>query len=470
MVQDIIIPNLGLTMTEATIAKWVKNEGDFVEAGGVVMAIETDKVTFEVEAPQPGFLHIICEAGGVYPVTAVVGWVAESKEEYKARLDGEQREYNAVPASLAEKKEEAAPASQPEGPRGKGREKRIKSSPSARRLAREKGIDLALIEGTGPDSRIVKEDVLRAADEKEKTTSVVALGQKKVRSSPMARKVAEDKGIDLSIVEGSGPGGRIVKEDVLRAIEEKDKSRVVSAKQDPGDLKRVKEVVPITGMRKVIFDHMHRSLQEAAQITLTMEVNAGELVRCRKVLLERLKERDIRISYNAILIRILAHALEEHPRLNSSVVGDEILLWKSVNIGVAMDVEKGLVVPVIQDVNRKDIIAIQAEMDVFVEKARSKRIMPDDLQGGTFTLTALGFLDIEAFTPILNFPESGILGVGKIVKKPVVENDEIRVGERIMLSLTFDHRIIDGADGARFLKRVKAYIEEPYFLLAGSNR
>jgi pyruvate dehydrogenase E2 component (dihydrolipoamide acetyltransferase) len=195
-------------------------------------------------------------------------------------------------------------------------------------------------------------------------------------------------------------------------------------------------------------------------------VDARELGRFRNTLLDSLKNQGIRISYNAILVKIIARALEEHPKMNASVVKDEIWLWDSVNVGVAVDAEQGLIVPVVRDANKKSLILIQKDINDKVERAKSKKLVPDDLQGGTFTLTGLGFLDIEAFTPILNPPEVGILGVGRIIEKPVVENGEIKVGQRMSLSLTLDHRVIDGADGARFLKTVRSYIENPSLLQA----
>jgi pyruvate dehydrogenase E2 component (dihydrolipoamide acetyltransferase) len=283
----------------------------------------------------------------------------------------------------------------------------------------------------------------------------------KVRISPVAKKMAEDKGLDVSSIQGTGPMGRIMKEDVLRAIEEKGKKK----EPVPGALKQVKETIPIRGVRQVIFDRMHQSLQQSAQLTLTMEVNAAELGRFRKILVDSLKDKNIKISYNAILVKGIARALEEHPKMNASVIKDEIWLWESVNVGVAVDAEQGLIVPVVRDANKKDLVTIQKDIDDKVERAKSKKLVPDDLQGGTFTLTGLGFLDIEAFTPILNPPDVGILGVGKIIEKPVVENGQITVGQRMMLSLTFDHRIIDGADGARFLKTLKSYIETPYLMV-----
>ena len=227
--------------------------------------------------------------------------------------------------------------------------------------------------------------------------------------------------------------------------------------------------MPIRGVRQVIFERMHQSLQQSAQLTISSEVDVKELVRFRTFLGEGPEDERIKVSYNAILLKMLAKALEDHPRMNASVVENEIWEWKTVNLGVAVDVEEGLVVPVIRNANEKNVVTIQNELNDLAARAKSKKLVPDDLQGGTFTLTNMGFLDVDTFTPIINPPESGILGVGRIVEKPVVENGEISVGKRMVLSLTFDHRIIDGADGGRFLKKLKTYIENPYILMAVGN-
>ncbi|MDZ7697795.1 MAG: 2-oxo acid dehydrogenase subunit E2 [Deltaproteobacteria bacterium] len=313
-------------------------------------------------------------------------------------------------------------------------------------------MDPATIEGTGPKGRIVEKDVEKAAE---------GLSKPEVKMSPTARKMAEAHEIRTEELTGSGPGGRIVKADVQKAIEDTAEKKAPTTKGP----RVVKAVQPIRGVRRVIFERMHTSLQQMAQLTITMEVDAAELIRFRRVLGEGPEDERIRISYNAVLLKILARVLEEHPNVNASVMDDEIYLWESVNLGVAVDVEEGLMVPVIRDANKKNVMTIQKELDDLAARARSKKLMPDDLQGGTFTLTNLGFLDVEGFTPIINPPESAILGVGTIVDKPVVEQGDIRPGKRMMLSLSFDHRIIDGADAGRFLKRMKTYIEKPYLLL-----
>ncbi len=450
MATRIMMPQAGQDITEGRVVRWLKAEGDAVKKGEPVCEVETEKVVFEVESPINGvLLKIVVPDGQKTKIFSTIGIVGEPGEvvdlgEFLAVEETKEKAIDVADIRRRLGENEAADTH------------KIKVSGRARKLAEKEGVDLSTVEGTGPDGRIVEKDIMRA--------SAGGAGVK-IRMSPVARKMAKEKGIEVETIRGTGPGGRIVKTDVQRAIEEKTRAGVVARKPDAPAGKEVKEVVPIRGVRKVIFERMHQSLQHSAQLTVTMEVDATELVRLRRALGKGPEEERTRISYNAILVKILARVLEEHPRMNASVVDDEIWLWRSVNLGVAVDVEEGLVVPVVRDANKKDLMTIQDEMDKLAEKAKSKTLIPDDLRGGTFTLTNLGFLDIEAFTPILNPPETGILGVGKILEKPLVENGEIRVGRRMMLSLTFDHRIVDGADGGRFLKKVKTYIENPYLLL-----
>jgi pyruvate dehydrogenase E2 component (dihydrolipoamide acetyltransferase) len=455
MATKIIMPQAGQDIKEGRVVKWLKAEGDTVKKGEPVCEVETEKVVFEVESPADGvLLKIIVPEGEKSEIFATIGVVGESGETIDTTefLSDDKKDDDKVDVADIRKR-----LSQKET----GDTTKIKISGRARKLAKEKGVDLSTVEGTGPGGRIVEKDIEQASA----GGDVV-----KIRISPVARRMAEESDIDLGSINGSGPGGRIIKKDVQRAIEAKVGGGKVAEKPGAASLKEVKEVVPIRGVRQVIFERMHQSLQESAQLTITMEVDAAEMVRFRKVLGEAFEDESIRISYNTILIKILARVLEEHPQMNSSVIGDEIWLWESVNLGVAVDVKEGLVVPVVRDANKKDLMAIQKEIGELANKAKSKRLVLDDLRGGTFTLTNLGFLDVEGFTPILNPPETGILGVGKIVEKPVVENGEIKVGQRMTLSLTFDHRIVDGANGGRFLERVKTYVETPYLLLTAGNK
>ncbi|MBW1711586.1 MAG: 2-oxo acid dehydrogenase subunit E2 [Deltaproteobacteria bacterium] len=406
MIKDIIIPNLGLTMTKAKIAKWTQEEGAEVKKGEVVLIIETDKVSYDIEAPLSGHLHLIGQPGQTHPVTAVVGWVAETKQEYEAKK-GE--DVVPVPKKAAPPAEAAAPKAKP---------------------------------------------------------AAAAAKKKKRAVSPVARKLAQQHNLDLSAISGTGPGGRIVKEDVLQALAGAEAAPAPQAAAGLDELKKVKEVVPLSGLREVIATHLHRSLQDTAQLTITMEVEAGEFVRFRQVLAESMTDQGVRISYNAVLVKVLALALKQHPRFNASADDEQITLWESINLGVAMETPEGLVVPVIHDADSRDLVAIQKKLDDLVDKARSKKLALEEIKGGTFTLSNLGFLDVEAFTPIINQPEVGILGVGKILEKAVVVEGQIKIGQRMMLSLTFDHRVVDGTDAARFLKTVKSYLEEPHLIYA----
>jgi len=404
-------------MEKAKILEWVKPEGGEVREEEVVLVIETDKLSYEIPSPQKGFLHILGQKGQDYPVNGVVGWIAGDRKEYESRLGEEKAPSPVKTAESAEEKEVEKKQEAPEGKEilwGKGKHKKLIASPLARKMARKRGIDLTMVQGTGPKGRITKEDVLKTLDMKKEGVAVVP---------KPAPELKETK-----------------------------------------DLKAVKEVVPIQGRRAIIFKHMRQSLQEAAQMTHTMEVDASELVRLRKAMLKRFEEEEIRGSYNAILVQILARVLQKYPGLNSSVDGNQLILWESIHIGLAMDAEEGLIVPVIRNADQKSLKTVQVDIDGLIERVKTKKLMPDDIKGGTFTLSSLGYLDIEAFTPIINPPEVAILGVGKILEKPVVLDGEIRVGTRMMLSLTFDHRVIDGADAARFLREVKRYIEEPYLL------
>jgi len=447
MATKIIMPQAGQDITEGRVVKWLKAEGDAVKEGEPICEVETEKVVFEVESPGDGVLYkIIVPDGEKINIFATIGILAAPGEtvDVDALLADEQPEKKEVDVSDIRKKL---------GKKTEGDTGRIKISGRARKLAEKLGIDPATIEGTGPKGRIVEKDVEKAAEGRSETG---------VKISPTARKMAEAHGIRTEGLTGSGPGGRIVKADIQKAIEGAAEKKAPATKGP----RVVKAVQPIQGVRRVIFERMHASLQQMAQLTITMEVDAAELVRFRRVLGEGPEDERIRVSYNAVILKILARVLEEHPNVNASVMDDEIYLWESVNLGVAVDVEEGLMVPVIRDANKKNVMTIQKELDDLAARAKSKKLMPDDLQGGTFTLTNLGFLDVEAFTPIINPPESAILGVGTIVDKPVVEQGDIRPGKRMMLSLSFDHRIIDGADAGRFLKSVKTYIEKPYLLLA----
>jgi pyruvate/2-oxoglutarate dehydrogenase complex dihydrolipoamide acyltransferase (E2) component len=404
MAIEITVPKLGLTMEEATLVCWKAAAGEMVKKEQIVLVLETDKVTFEMPSPGEGLLHPVASPGSRIEVSQVVGYLAADKAEL-AKLAAQH------PAA-----ETAAPAA---------------AAAAARPAAAAAGQPAAAGAAAG-----------------------------RVKASPVARVMAQAHGIDLGLVAGSGPGGRVVRSDVLKAIE-----KGVSAKAAPaaaaGELLSAAQEIPIAGVRKVIFKNMHLSLATQAQLTLHTEASAEAMMRLRS----RLNAAGAKVSYNAILVKVIAQALKQHPLVNAGVEGETIKVWRQVHVGVAMDLGRGLIVPKVRNAEAKSIREISADIDRLVEAAKAGSLALDDLTLGTFTLTNLGAWDIDDFTPIVNHPESAILGAGRIVEKPVARNGQVLIEPRLALSLSFDHRIIDGAPGAAFLKTIKDMIEEPALML-----
>jgi len=450
-IKEVILPKLGQTMGFGTITEWLKQEGDPVQRGEVLFTVESDKATLEVESPTKGYLRkILVPAGEERPVLIPVALITKKADE---DISG----YKAGPRVVVQDKpavEEAAAAQTSEvSETSEVSQERIFSSPRARKLAREKGVDLALVDGSGPNGRIVERDVVSFLESAPKAT-------------PVAQRVAEQAGVDLREVQGSGPGGRIMKEDVLEVRQRISESAISPAPLPPSTSARQAEV-PMSGVRARIARRMHAGHSETAPVTLTMEVDATEFVALR----ERLKsamadELGFNLGYNDLLIKIVARALREFPYMNARLDGDTIHHLNEVHVALAVDTERGLLVPVVRDADRKGMAEFATELRQVIERARAGTALPDDLSGSTFTITNLGMFEIDAFTPIINLPEAAILGVGRIKDRPVVVDGEITARKTMWLSLTFDHRLVDGAPAARFLQRIKQLIEEPYLLLA----
>jgi pyruvate dehydrogenase E2 component (dihydrolipoamide acetyltransferase) len=280
----------------------------------------------------------------------------------------------------------------------------------------------------------------------------------------VAQRVASAAGLDLQAVTGSGPGGRIVKEDVERAIKPETAASPASpASHGPEVLQRI----PLKGVRAIIADRMGTSVHTTARVTLVMEVDATQFVDARSRLKERVeKDWGFAPGYNDLLAKVVAQALHVFPYMNARLAADAIELMAHINLGLAVDTERGLLVLVIPDADRKGLHEFGDEFRKKVERARLGRALPDDLSGGTFTITNLGMYDVDAFTPVINLPEAAILGVGRIAPKPVARGSSVEIRQMLTLSLVFDHRLVDGAPAARFLQYIKQVIEEPYLLLA----
>lgn len=395
MATVVVMPKLGLTMTEGSIETWLKSEGERVEKGEPLVVIMTEKVTYEYEAPASGILRAILHGEGeVVPVAKPIAVIGASEEELP-EIEAREEESKAA--------EEASPMAEKAVP------------PPARR--------------------------------------------ERVLASPLARKIAREEGVDLAAIEGTGPGGRIVKEDVLNAIRGKAEFPGPAAKEP-----LLGRLIPMKGIRRIIAQRMSESTRTIPHFFLSVEADMTATLQLRETLLGEVKKKaGVRLSITDILVGVAARALRDHPIINSRVEGEGIRLVEEVNIGVAMAVEDGLIVPVIHGADRKNISEIASALRNLTEKARNGKLSVDEVTGGTFTLSNLGMFGIDKFNAIINPPQCSILGVGRTVEKPVAEGGRVGIKPMAWLTLSADHRIVDGATAAKFLGRVKELLENPNF-------
>jgi pyruvate dehydrogenase E2 component (dihydrolipoamide acetyltransferase) len=393
------MPKIGLTMTEGTIREWKKNEGDWVEKGEVLFVFETEKVTFDVEAQQSGFLaKILAQVDEVVPVGGVVGLLVQEKGE-KLELPTERPQ--AIPADTEPK----APEYRGEGEVG--------------------------------------------ADEKAR-----------IKATPMAKKIAKERGIDLRYVTGSGPGGRIRVSDIESALEAQAPVHVPPQKGE-------EKLVKLSGMRKIIAQKMLASKTETAQTYMTISVDATKIVESRKKLVPIVdKTTGVHLTINDLLMKITASAIARHPIINTRWTPEGILWFDTIHMGMAMALEEGLIVPVVWDIASKSLSEVAKARADIVEKGRAGKLTPDEMKGSTFTLSSLGMYGVEEFTANINLPESAILAVGTIMDKPVVVNKEVVIRPMMKFTLSYDHRVIDGAKAAEFMKTLKELMEEPILVLS----
>jgi pyruvate dehydrogenase E2 component (dihydrolipoamide acetyltransferase) len=434
------MPKLGMAMTEGIVAKWNKNDGDLVEKDEEIAVVMTKKITYKIKAPESGVLRIIVREKETRPVNAVLAFITEPGEAVPEIDD-------AAPAAPAEAVTTTAPtpAASPSAKPGF-----VPASPAARRLAKEKGIDLAQVKGTGPDGMVTEGDVTRFTEE-----IAQAAVPAEVLVTSAARKLAGQLGLKLAEIPGTGIGGRITEQDVLAYDAQAPAAAVPTEAAEP-----VARVIPFIGMRQAIADHMVESLHNMAQLTMMMEVDVTELVKLR----EQLKA-DFDVTYTDFIVRAVAVTLKRHPIMNATLIGDEIHQLESVHIGVAVALQDGLIVPVVRDADKMTVREIAREVRRLAQGAREGTLSVDEVTGGTFTITNLGNYDIDGFTPIINSPEASILGVGRIAERVVIHDDEIARRKITVLSLTIDHRLIDGATGAEFMRSIKELFENPYRLL-----
>ena len=410
MPKIIKLPKIGVNMTEALIMEWVVKEGESIKEGDLILVAETDKTTQDIFATESGIINkILVQAGENVSCQQPIAILIEPEEKSDKIFEP---------------------------------------------------ID------TGATKRENEKIVQPLLDEQSsvgETETIISSNQtERIKVSPLAKKTAKDNGIDYKQVLPSKPHGRIVQKDVLAFIENTKASLKIS---NTASLENEAiDIIPLTGIRKIIADRLTESNITKPSVSLTLHADAGQIIEWRN----RLKENGKVVSYNDLLVAIIAKALKEHPIINSKMTDEGIHLLKDINIGIAVDSDKGLIVPVIRNADSKGVLEINEELINKIERAKSGNSSMEDLSDGTFTITNLGMFEIEHFTPIINPPECCILGVGAIIRVPVVvdDSDKIEIRSRVQLTLVFDHRIVDGAQAARFLQRIKQLVEWPMDLIS----
>lgn len=429
MAEFVLMPKMGLTMTEGLLTNWRKQEGDTVNKGDILFDVETDKLTNEYEAKSSGVLRKILvneETVKILVPVAVIGTADEDISELLKQAGGKAEE---APKIKEEPRTEAVPPAAKSGDR-------IKISPRAKKTAKELNVDYNLVAGTGPGGAITEDDIKKFAE------------KPKVKISPAASVVAEQLNVDTEKIHKDT---RIMKEDVIKYKLDENLTKYA----DPQEYRK-----PMSTMRKVIAKRMLESVQTSPAVSFNIKVDTTAM----KQLRDDLKE-NIKVSYTDILVKIVSMVLLKYPLLNSTVDGDEIVTRNYVNMGVAVALPTGLLVPVVRFSNVKGLKDISKDIKDLGERARTNKLTPDELSGGTFTISNLGMFGIESFTPIINQPEAAILGVNAIIQEPVAINGEVVIKPMMNLSLTADHRVVDGAVAAEFMSKLKEYIEKPGLLL-----
>ena len=435
MAEKIIMPKQGLQMTEGTITKWLVKEGDKVEIGQPLFEMETDKNTIQIDSTAAGeVLKLVAKEDETVPITETIAIVGKKGEDFSDLLPKKKEEKKpepapapAAPAAPAVKSAPAADDTTPIALEGG----RIFVTPRAKMTAERKNIDYKSVKGTGASGLIIEKDVLAAAA---------------VKASPVAKAIAARKGVSITTVTGTGENGKIVKHDILSG---------------DANLSREDKVIPISGMRKVIADNMMNSVQSMAHAYHKVAVDMSEA----KLIRAAFKKAEKKVSFNDIIIMALGRALQEHPRMNAWVEDGKITEKGSVNVGIAVAVDNGLIVPTVRDVQNMTIGEIHDESARLIAKTKAGGLKKEEYSGATFTVSNLGMFGIDEFTAIVNPPQVGILAVGSMTDTPVVRDGQIVIRPMMNLVLTYDHRVIDGAPAAQFLSRVKELLENPYLMI-----
>ena len=424
MAEAIYLPKVGMTMEEGTLTKWAIADGAPVARRQVVFEMETEKVQMEIEAEHDGTLKQLVPEGAVLKPGDVVGCILVAGEE--------------VPQALLD------------------------------RVATQ----MAVVPGAGSQSAAATEEATLAPGEHQSVleagttgTTAAPAGGGPMRISPIARRLADENGIDVAALAGSGPGGRIVERDVQNAIEAKAAAPPAPAGASPAATVAAGESVPYHGRRRTIGERMRESVSTTASVTLTTEAPVDAAMAMIHGLNREWRAEGVVVTLTGLVARACSLALKEHPQLNARLEGDQILVAAEINVGVALDQDAGLIVPVVRSADRMSLQMVMKALRELTQKAKEDKLRPDDVTGGTFTVSSLEGTVVDAFTPIINPPQAAILGLGRVREVAAFEGSDVVKRQVSTLSLTFDHRITDGAPAARFLGRVAELLERPYLLM-----
>jgi pyruvate dehydrogenase E2 component (dihydrolipoamide acetyltransferase) len=503
----VIVPKLGMSTEPINLVEWKAKEGDKVEKGSVVLVVETEKINHDVEAEASGFLHILVEAGKEAPIGSEAAVIAETEEELAALQKGGAVE-EAVEAKKAPKAEKAPRAEIPatatkvivpklgmstepinlvewKAKEGDRVEKGsvilvVETEKINHDVEAEASGFLHILVEAGKEAPIGAAAGLIVADEKamaalrkggvveeaaEAKEVHAAAEEELVKISPVARRMAEEHMIDIAGVAGSGPEGKIVKEDIEREIAKKAEAPAapVEAGATAYQGRKAKSKLLLTGIRKAIAEHMHRSLSVSAQLTVMGELDVAELVKARKKLVAQEEKLGARITYTDLMVAAVAKLLKDYPLVNASLIGNEIVQWEDINVSVAVALEEGLIVPVVKNADQKSLVEISKEVRSLAKRAREGSLAPDDVQGGTFTITNLGAMGggYRFETVIINQPEAAILGTGGISDRAVVREGKIVASPVMTYYLTYDHRVFTGAVAAAFINDLAKLLKTP---------
>lgn len=437
MAEVIRMPRMSDTMEEGNIIGWLKEEGDEVESGDTLAEVETDKATMELDSYFDGVLLHIAVKEGPVPIDGVIAVIGEEGEDWKAAIEsagdaggnGQSAEEEAPQKEEPKEEKQTAEVSSDSGSDDSG--KRVKASPLARSMARESGIDLSAVSGSGDGGRIVKKDIEAYLDDKKSAPAPAPAPAAPAQEKPAAPAAAKEEAPAVVPFSFSGGGDNY-------------------------------EDKPISQMRKVIARRLSESKFTAPHFYLTVEINMDKAIKIRK----RLNEvAPTKISFNDFVVKAAAYSLRQHPGINASWLDDKIRYNKDVNVGVAVAIDEGLMVPVIRYADMKTMSQINTEVKELAVRAKNRKLQPEEMQGNTFTISNLGMFGIEEFTAIINPPDACILAVGGIIQKPIVKNGEIVPGNMMKVTLSCDHRVVDGATGAQFLNTFKDILEDPIRLM-----